>query len=112
MQPVVVAPTVPGDPRGHAPAVDSAPGERFESDARGGQPTVRCPYCDRPFRRTRYESLHRGLEHSGRLSDRERAAAERAARTEQAAYRRVRLYALATLVSLYFGLLIVAAFVV
>uniref|UniRef100_A0A7D6CR57 C2H2-type domain-containing protein n=1 Tax=Natrinema zhouii TaxID=1710539 RepID=A0A7D6CR57_9EURY len=76
------------------------------------EPPVRCPYCDRPFRRARYESLHRGLEHPDRLSERERATVERAVREERAETRRFRLYALGVLVLLYFGLLIVAAFVV
>ncbi|MDF9745248.1 hypothetical protein NDI89_06570 [Natrinema sp. S1CR25-10] len=83
-----------------------------EFDARDDQSPVRCPYCDRPFRRDRYESLHRGREHPDRLSDRERAVFERAARSERAELRRFRLYALGTLVALYFGLLITAAFVV
>jgi uncharacterized C2H2 Zn-finger protein len=81
-------------------------------DGRDGAPSARCPYCDRPFRHDRLEALHRGLEHSARLSDRERGVFERAAREEQAALRRFRLYALGTLVALYFGLLITAAVVV
>ncbi|WP_207217118.1 DUF7410 domain-containing protein [Natrinema altunense] len=81
-------------------------------DVRDETPSARCPYCKRPFRRPAFESLHRGREHHDRLSDRERAAAERAARDERAALRRFRLYALGVLVVLYFGLLIVAAFVV
>nr|WP_226482013.1 hypothetical protein [Natrinema amylolyticum] len=81
-------------------------------DVNGDESPVRCPYCDRPFRRARLESLHRGLEHPERLSDRERAAVERAVRDERAELRRVRIYALGVLVALYFGLLIIAAFVV
>ncbi|WP_408958330.1 hypothetical protein [Natrinema sp. 74] len=72
----------------------------------------RCPYCERPFRRDRAETLHRGLAHVDRLSDRERAAFERAVREERVEIRRFRLYALGVLVLLYFGLLIIAAFVV
>ncbi|AFO58878.1 MULTISPECIES: hypothetical protein [Natrinema] len=90
------------------PPASSAP----EVDVRDETPSVRCPYCKRPFRRPAFESLHRGLEHHERLSDRERAAAERAARDERAALRHFRLYALGVLVVLYFGLLIVAAVVV
>jgi len=45
-------------------------------------------------------------------SERERATVERAVREERAETRRFRLYALGVLVLLYFGLLIVAAFVV
>ncbi|WP_226007944.1 DUF7410 domain-containing protein [Natrinema salinisoli] len=89
------------------PSIDGA-----AFDARDDQSSARCPYCDRPFRRDRFESLHRGREHPDRLSDRERAVFERAAREERTELRRFRLYALGTLVALYFGLLITAAFVV
>ncbi|OAQ52076.1 hypothetical protein HTG_13925 [Natrinema mahii] len=77
-----------------------------------GDPPARCPYCGRPFRRGRYERLHRGRAHAERLSDRERAALERARRVENKTLRRVRLYAVGAVVVIYFGLLIVAAFVV
>ncbi|MGQ3412178.1 DUF7410 domain-containing protein [Natrinema sp. LN54] len=114
---VLVAGPVSGESRGRAPAVDTpavatAIDGEFEGNDRDGEPPARCPYCDRPFRRERYERLHRGLEHPDRLSDRERAAVERAAREEHTAMRRFRLYALGVLVLLYFGLLILAAFVV
>ncbi|WP_246999607.1 DUF7410 domain-containing protein [Halosolutus gelatinilyticus] len=72
---------------------------------------VRCPYCGRPFRRRRQRSLHQGIEHPDRLSDRERAAFERAAREETAALRRFRLYVLGSLILLYFLFLIVYALV-
>nr|WP_239642025.1 hypothetical protein [Natrinema versiforme] len=103
--------------RGRAPAVDApavatASDGEFEDNDHSGEPPARCPYCDRPFRRTRYERLHRGLEHPGRLSDRECATVERAVREEDTALRRFQLYALGVLVLLYFGLLILAAFVV
>ncbi|ELY78394.1 hypothetical protein C487_09009 [Natrinema pallidum DSM 3751] len=91
-----------GPPSSSAPAID----------VRDETLSARCPYCKRPFRRSTLESLHRGLAHYDRLSDRERAAAERAARDECAELRRFRLYALGVLVVLYFGLLIIAAFVV
>lgn len=114
---VLVASSVPGESRGRAPAVDASAAAtgidgEFEDDGRGDEPPARCPYCDRPFQRERYERLHRGLEHPDRLSDRERAAVERAVRDDYTALRRVRLYALGVLVLLYFGLLILAAFVV
>jgi hypothetical protein len=96
---------VSGDPRGPADAVDWRPLEGRD------EPPVRCPYCDRPFRRDRYERLHRGRVHPDRLSDRERAAFERAVRAEDAAIRRFRLYLLGVLVLSYFGLAFVYAFV-
>jgi hypothetical protein len=107
---------VSGDSQGQVPAIDTLSGASTatgepELDVRD-EPPARCPYCDRPFRRARYESLHRGLEHRDRLSERERATVERAVREERAETRRFRLYALGVLVLLYFGLLIVAAFVV
>ncbi|WP_255682048.1 hypothetical protein [Natrinema sp. SYSU A 869] len=106
-----------GESRRHAPATDTttaapaSPGGP-EINLRDDEPPVRCPYCDRPFQRAELESLHRGLEHPDRLSDRERAAVERAAREERVELRRFRIYALGVLVVLYFGLLIIAAFVV
>ncbi|OLZ41545.1 hypothetical protein A6E15_11375 [Natrinema saccharevitans] len=89
------------------PAVDAP-----EDVASDGDLPARCPYCGRPFQRVRYERLHRGRAHSERLSDRERAVLERARREEGNAMRRVRLYAVGAVVVIYFGLLIVAAFVV
>ncbi|WP_254523018.1 DUF7410 domain-containing protein [Natrinema caseinilyticum] len=107
---------MPDETHGSASAVDdrvpAAAGAKPAFDVHGDEPPVRCPYCGRPFRRDRYESLHRGLEHSERLSVRERAAYDRARGEENPAVRRVRLEALGVLVLLYFGLLIVAAFVV
>ncbi|MDS0477832.1 hypothetical protein [Natrinema sp. 1APR25-10V2] len=118
---LVVADDVPGDShgRGRAPSADehsvanaSRAGAESAFDVSADDSPNRCPYCDRPFRRARSETLHRGLEHSERLSDRERAAFDRAVREEDGEIRRFRLYALGVLVLLYFGLLILAAFVV
>ncbi|AGB32649.1 hypothetical protein C488_13318 [Natrinema pellirubrum DSM 15624] len=95
-----------GATTGTEPAVDAPEG------GKDGDPPARCPYCGRPFRRVRYERLHRGRAHPARLSDRERAALERARRAESKTMRRVRLYAVGAVVVIYFGLLIVAAFVV
>lgn len=106
-----------GEPSDRTPSVDgptaaTSPTGDLETDVRGDESPAHCPYCDRPFRRDRYERLHRGREHPDRLSDRERATVERLVRDEDAELRRFRLYALGVLVLLYFGLLIVAAFVV
>ncbi|WP_254529204.1 DUF7410 domain-containing protein [Natrinema gelatinilyticum] len=107
---------MPDETHGPASAVDDpAPAAAVANpafDVHGDEPPARCPYCDRPFRRDRYESLHRGLAHPERLSVRERAAFDRARDEENPAVRRVRLHAIGVLVLLYFGLLILAAFVV
>ncbi|QLG51284.2 DUF7410 domain-containing protein [Natrinema halophilum] len=107
---------MPGEFRGRSPSVDDSATSSGVSEAAfdgcSEEPPARCPYCDRPFRQDRYESLHRGLAHSERLTDRERATFERVRSEEYPAIRRVRLYALFVLVLLYFGLLILAAFVV
>ncbi|WP_254764243.1 DUF7410 domain-containing protein [Natrinema marinum] len=110
---------MPGEPHGRGrtspssdPSVATASTREPAFDGRADESTARCPYCDHPFRRDRHEALHRGLEHPERLSDRERAAFERAVREEDGEIRRFRLYALGVLVLLYFGLLILAAFVV
>ena len=78
---------------------------------RGDEPSARCPYCGRPFREERLETLHRGLEHPDRLSDRERAAFERAYREEEAELRRFRLLALGAVIICYFSFLFVYAVV-
>jgi hypothetical protein len=78
---------------------------------RGVETAVRCPYCDQPFPERRLRTLHCGLEHPDRLSDRDRAAFERAYLEEEAEIRRFRLYALGTLVLVYFLLLFLYAVV-
>ncbi|WP_265110975.1 hypothetical protein [Halosolutus halophilus] len=78
---------------------------------RGPEPAVRCPYCGQPFRDRRLQRLHCGRVHPHRLSDRERAAFERALREERAAIRRFRLHVLGGLVLLYFVFLLTYAIV-
>lgn len=75
-----------------------------------GAPHV-CAYCGRPFAREEWLALHRGLEHGDRLSERERAAYERALDEEEDDLRMFRLQAIAVLIAIYFGFLIVYAFV-
>jgi hypothetical protein len=75
------------------------PGETFE-----------CPYCGRRFAREAYRDLHCGQEHGARLDDAERAAYERAHDAEAREIRMFRLKALAVLVVVYFGFLMVYAF--
>lgn len=83
-----------------------------ETAVRGAEPAARCPYCHQPFHAVRFETLHRGLEHPSELSDRERAAFERAYADEVTDVRRFRLKALGTLLLVYFCLLFLYAVVI
>ncbi|WP_238717378.1 DUF7410 domain-containing protein [Natronorubrum halophilum] len=78
---------------------------------RGDEPAVQCPYCGQPFHDARLETLHRGLEHPARISDREQAAFERAYLEERAEIRRFRLQALGALILVYFCMLFLYAVV-
>ena len=69
-----------------------------------------CPYCDRRFAREAYRDLHLGQEHDERLDADERTAFEAASDAEAEAIRLFRLKALAVLVVVYFGFLVVYAF--
>jgi len=69
-----------------------------------------CPYCDRRFAREEYRDLHLGQEHEERLDADERGAYEAAHDAEAEAIRLFRLKALAVLVLVYFGFLVVYAF--
>jgi len=71
----------------------------------------RCSYCGEAFPDERLRDLHRGLEHYDRISDAERDAYEDAYRDEEGDLRSFRIRALAVLVALYFGFLIVYALV-
>ena len=68
-----------------------------------------CPYCDRAFHREPYLALHRGRTHED-LTDAERRAFEAARNEEEEELRLFRLQALAALVFIYFGFLLVYAF--
>lgn len=68
-----------------------------------------CSYCGSEFRESAQLTLHKGLEHSGRLSVREQAEYERVERDEQQALRLYRLQATGALIILYFFLLIAFA---
>ncbi|WP_232701319.1 DUF7410 domain-containing protein [Halobacterium wangiae] len=72
---------------------------------------VECPHCGEPFHDERLRDLHRGLEHYDGLDDAERDAFEEAYLAENADLRSFRLRALAVLVMLYFGFLMVYAVV-
>jgi hypothetical protein len=71
----------------------------------------RCSYCGTPFPDEELLALHRGLDHYDDLDDAERDAYEDAYLAENADLRSFRLRALAALVVLYFGFLMLYAVV-
>lgn len=84
---------------------DTAP-ESADDATPTGDPVV-CDYCGRQFAREEWLALHRGLDHADALDASERAAFESAYEAEEDDLRFFRLQALAALVALYFGFLIV-----
>lgn len=84
----------------------TGPAERDEPDG----PPHACPYCEREFYRESYLSLHRGQSHRERLTPAEVAAYEDASEAEREELRLFRLKAVAALVFIYFGFLLVYAF--
>ncbi|ELZ22333.1 DNA-binding protein [Halosimplex carlsbadense 2-9-1] len=74
-------------------------------------PVAECEYCGRPFESAGLLALHRGRAHESTLTDDQRAAYEDAYEAESGQLQRFRLKALALLVLLYFGLLMVYAVV-
>ncbi|WP_435335531.1 DUF7410 domain-containing protein [Haloarchaeobius sp. TZWWS8] len=83
----------------------------LETDVPPGKTTYDCPYCGRPFRREEYRTLHVGLTHYDVMTEAETAAFQDAYREEKTELGPFRLKALAALVVLYFGLLIVYSIV-
>ena len=82
-----------------------------EYERRPELPVYECPYCGRPFAREEWLDLHRGHSHPNDLTADEIDSFREAHAAEEAALRRFRLKALATLLVLYFGLLMVYALV-
>ena len=72
-------------------------------------PVYECAYCGRPFPEERLLALHRGIDHSKRIGDEERAAFKSAYEGEGGPLRRYRIAAVGVLVVLYFGLLMAFA---
>jgi hypothetical protein len=92
----------------HGPT-DPPPPDSYEVPPEGAAET--CPDCGRPFHDAELVALHRGLAHEAVLDD---EARERVAAAREAESRRLRLFrlkAIAALVVLYFGLLMVYAVV-
>lgn len=79
-------------------------------DPPGEGPPYGCPYCDREFFRESYRALHLGQAHHEALTPAELADYEAASETESEELRLFRLKALAALVFIYFGFLLVYAF--
>jgi hypothetical protein len=70
-----------------------------------------CDRCGRPFTHERYLALHQGLDHADDLSATERDDVAAASEAETSELYRFRLLALAALVALYFGFLMLYAVV-
>lgn len=83
--------------------------ETDEYQVPSSEPVYECPYCGRPFTREEWRALHRGLEHASELSDEEVEAFRDAYSEENDEIRMFRLKALAALVVVYFGLLMIYA---
>lgn len=71
-----------------------------------------CEYCHAVEPTAELLALHRGLEHYEKLDSDEQSAYETAYAAEQSAISRFRLLALGALIVLYFGLLMIYAFVI
>ncbi|MFB6139800.1 MAG: C2H2-type zinc finger protein [Halosimplex sp.] len=84
---------------------------RIAFDVPSGRTPVECPYCGRPLENEGLLALHRAQDHSERITDEERTEYEAAFEAESARLRRFRLKALAALVVVYFGFLMIYAVV-
>jgi len=85
--------------------------DRMAYDVPPDRRPVECAYCDRPFESEALLALHRGQRHADVITDEERAAYESTYEAEAGQLRRFRLKALAVLVVVYFGFLMVYALV-
>lgn len=96
------------------PAGPSADGEDPDDtayDVPPDAPVAECGYCGRPFESEGLLALHRGRAHESAITEAERTAYEEAYEAESGQLGRFRLKALAALVLVYFGLLMVYAVV-
>jgi hypothetical protein len=75
------------------------------------EPVPRCPYCERAFTTRDRVDLHIGLAHYDVCDADEAAAFETAYDAETVAIREYRLKAIATVIALYFGTLMLYAVV-
>lgn len=72
-------------------------------------PADTCEYCGQPFRTAERLVLHKGLEHPQSLDNSERQAFRKTHADEEDDLRTLRLKALAALVLLYFGFIVLYA---
>lgn len=70
-----------------------------------------CDHCGREFAREDWLALHRGLDHDDTLTPQEQAAYDAALEAEREELRLFQYKALAALIVLYFGFLLLFAFV-
>jgi len=102
----------PTDPTGPRTDPERATGpDDTAYDVPPDETPVECEYCDRPFESAGLLALHRGRAHESALTEDQRTAYEEAYEAESGQLGRFRLKALAALVLLYFGLLMVYAVV-
>jgi len=90
---------------------DETGDDRTAYDVPSDETPVECTYCGRPFESDALLALHRGQVHADVITDDERAAYDSAHEAESGQLRRFRLKALAALVVIYFGFLMVYALV-
>jgi|GEM_PF-563949 len=93
------------------PSPDSGRPDGIAYEVPPGATPTECEYCGRPFDSEGLLALHRGRAHASAITDEERTAYEEAYEAESGRLGRFRLKALAVLVLLYFGLLMVYAVV-
>jgi len=84
---------------------DTPTGPVATADPPDDDRTHDCPYCDRPFAREEYRTLHVGLDHPDDCTESEVEAFQAAYREESEELRLFRLKAVGALVVLYFGFL-------
>ena len=95
----------------HTDELDETGDDRTAYDVPSNETPVECTYCGRPFESDALLALHRGQVHADVITDDERAAYDSAREAESGQLRRFRLKALAALVVIYFGFLMVYALV-
>jgi hypothetical protein len=81
-------------------------------DVPAGESVVECDYCGRPFASDSLLALHHGHAHREALSEDERERFAETYEAETRALQRFRYKALAALVVLYFGVLMIYAVVI
>ncbi|WP_323675128.1 C2H2-type zinc finger protein [Halorubellus sp. PRR65] len=96
-------------PQSDVDATDAADSDTVATAVPADATVHECPYCERPFTAPDHVALHVGLQHYDVCTPTEEEAFEKAYLAENEEIRRYRLKAAATLIVLYFGLLMVYA---